>query len=96
MSLGRTDRNDLPIIEKNNRRDYVETTLRGALFASASIVCAVTAPASAQAAAQTRTFAIPAQSAETAIGLLGHQANVQIIASRKVTHAVRTNAVRGA
>ncbi|WP_343614794.1 TonB-dependent receptor [Novosphingobium sp.] len=73
----------------------LRTTLRGALFASASIVCAVTAPASAQAAAQTRTFAIEAQSAETAIGLLGHQADVQIIASRKVTHAVRTNAVRG-
>lgn len=73
----------------------LRTTLRGALFASTSIVCAVTAPANAEAAAQTRIFAIEAQSAETAIGLLGHQADVQIIASRKVTHAVRTNAVRG-
>lgn len=73
----------------------LRTTLRGALFASTSIVCVVTAPANAEAAAQTRTFAIEAQSADTAIGLLGHQADVQIIASRKVTHAVRTNAVRG-
>ncbi|MGG2362479.1 STN domain-containing protein, partial [Salmonella enterica] len=42
-----------------------------------------------------RQFAIPAQPAETAIGILGHQANVQIIASRNLTHAVRTNEVRG-
>ncbi|MDE1915479.1 MAG: TonB-dependent receptor [Sphingomonadales bacterium] len=59
----------------------------------------VAVPAAAQAAtqtiAQTRQFAIEAQSAETAIGLLGHQGDVQIIASRKLTRSVRTNAVRG-
>ncbi|GEO01021.1 hypothetical protein NSE01_28530 [Novosphingobium sediminis] len=52
-------------------------------------------PAVAQANAELRQFSIPAQSAESAIGLLGHQANVQIIASRKLTHTVRTNEVRG-
>ncbi len=71
------------------------TTLRGMLFASVSVVCVASIPAVAQANAELRQFSIPAQSAESAIGLLGHQANVQIIASRKLTHAVRTNEVRG-
>lgn len=71
------------------------TTLRGMLFASASVVSVASMPAVAQANAELRQFSIPAQSAESAIGLLGHQANVQIIASRKLTHAVRTNEVRG-
>jgi hypothetical protein len=71
------------------------TTLRGVLFASTSVACMATMPVAAQANTELRQFSIPAQSAETAIGLLGHQANVQIIASRKVTHAVRTNEVRG-
>ncbi len=71
------------------------TTLRGILFASASVVAVASMPAVAQANAELRQFSIPAQSAESAIGLLGHQANVQIIASRKLTHAVRTNEVHG-
>jgi TonB-dependent receptor len=71
------------------------TTLRGVLFASTGIVCMATMPVSAQATTEVRQFAIPAQPAETAIGILGHQANVQIIASRKLTRAVRTNEVRG-
>lgn len=71
------------------------TTLRGMLFASVSVVSVASMPAVAQANAELRQFSIPAQSAESAIGLLGHQANVQIIASRKLTHAVRTNEVRG-
>jgi hypothetical protein len=49
----------------------------------------------AHAAGQTRQFAIEAQSATTAIGALGHQGDVQIIAPRKFTQTVRTNAVRG-
>jgi hypothetical protein len=48
-----------------------------------------------QAAAQTRQFAIEAQPAETAISQLGRQGDIQIIAARRLTHAVRTNAVRG-
>lgn len=71
------------------------TTLRGVLFASASLVSVAAMPAVAQANTELRQFAIPAQPAETAIGILGHQANVQIIASRNLTHAVRTNEVRG-
>ncbi len=71
------------------------TTLRGVLFATTGIACMATMPVAAQANTELRQFAIPAQSAETAIGILGHQANVQIIASRKVTRAVRTNEVRG-
>lgn len=70
-------------------------TLRGALFASASIVCMVAMPAAAQAAAQTKQFSIEAQPAQTAIGLFGHQADVQIIAARRLTQSVRTNGVRG-
>lgn len=71
------------------------TTLRGALFASTGIVCLMAMPAAGQAATQTHPFAIPAQLAETAIGLLGHQADVQIIASHRATRSVRTNEVRG-
>ncbi|MFX8715943.1 STN domain-containing protein, partial [Acinetobacter baumannii] len=40
-------------------------------------------------------FSIEAQPAETAIGLLGHQADVQIIAARRLTQSVRTTGVRG-
>ncbi|MET3711583.1 TonB-dependent receptor [Sphingomonas trueperi] len=70
-------------------------TLRGALFASTSIVCMIAMPAAAQAATQTKRFSIDAQPAETAIGLFGHQADVQIIAARRLTQSVRTNGVRG-
>ncbi|WP_232492451.1 TonB-dependent receptor [Novosphingobium kaempferiae] len=69
------------------------STLRGALFTSVAIVCAVSS--TAQAAAQTRQFAIEAQPAETAITQLGRQGDIQIIAARRLTHAVRANAVRG-
>lgn len=68
-------------------------TLRGAWFASAAIVCTLSSPV--QAAAQTRQFAIDAQLAETAITQLGRQGDIQIIAARRLTHAVRANAVRG-
>lgn len=69
------------------------STLRGALFASSAIVCIAASPV--QAEAQTRQFAIEAQSAETAISQLGRQGDIQIIAARRLTRSVRTNAVRG-
>ncbi|RVU04144.1 TonB-dependent receptor [Novosphingobium umbonatum] len=69
------------------------STMRGAILASSALVAVVAMPA--QAAGQARQFAIEAQSATTAIGALGHQADVQIIAPRKFTQSVRTNAVRG-
>lgn len=71
------------------------SALRGLLIASTGIVTMMAVPVAAQAAVQTKQFAISAQSAETAIGLLGHQGDVQIIATRKLTHSVRTNDVRG-
>ena len=67
--------------------------IRSALLASSAIMCMVASPV--QAAAQTRQFAIEAQPAETAISQLGRQGDIQIIAARRLTHAVRTNAVRG-
>lgn len=69
------------------------STLRGALFASSAIVCMAASPVRAE--AQTRQFSIEAQSAETAISQLGRQGDIQIIAARRVTRTVRTNAVRG-
>ncbi|MEE4452147.1 TonB-dependent receptor [Novosphingobium resinovorum] len=69
------------------------STLRGALFTSSALVCMIASPV--QAAAQTRQFAIEPQMAETAISQLGRQGDIQIIAARRLTHAVRTNAVRG-
>jgi TonB-dependent receptor len=69
------------------------STLRGALFASSAIVCIAASPVRAE--AQTRQFSIEAQPAETAISQLGRQGDIQIIAARRLTHAVRTNAVRG-
>lgn len=73
----------------------MKSMIRSALHASTAVVCVAAMPAAAQAAEQMRPFSIAAQSAETAIGLLGHQADVQIIASRRLTQTVHTNAVRG-
>lgn len=69
------------------------STMRGVFLASSAMVVLAAMPA--HAAGQTRQFAIEAQSATTAIGALGHQGDVQIIAPRKFTQSVRTNAVRG-
>lgn len=69
------------------------SAMRGLLFASSAMVCMVAA--SGQASAQTREFAIDAQPAGSAISQLGRQADIQIIAARRITHSVRTNAVRG-
>lgn len=65
---------------------------RNALMASGAIVCmAVAAPA----AAQTKSFDVPAQSAQSAIAALGRQADIQIIAARRDTRGRSANAVRG-
>jgi len=69
------------------------STVRGALLVSSAIVCAAVSPARAE--AQVRQFSIEAQSADTAISQLGRQGGIQIVAARRVTRAVRTNAVRG-
>ncbi|WCT79524.1 TonB-dependent receptor (plasmid) [Novosphingobium humi] len=71
----------------------MHSTMRGVFLASSAMVVLAAMPA--HAAGQTRQFAIEAQSATTAIGALGHQGDVQIIAPRKFTQSVRTNAVRG-
>lgn len=62
------------------------------LFASSAIVAMV---AATPAMAQTRSFNVPAQSAETGIAALGRQADIQIVAARKFTKGKKTNAVRG-
>jgi TonB-dependent receptor len=62
-----------------------------ALFASTAVASALATPA----LAQTKHFAIPAQSAGTAIGMLGRQGDVQIVATRATTQTKRTNAVYG-
>lgn len=64
---------------------------RSARLVSSAIVCVMATPA----AAQTKSFDVPAQSAQSAIRQLGRQADVQIIAARKVTQGKQTKAVRG-
>lgn len=68
-----------------------KTMIRRALCSSTGLLCLMSAPAFAQA----RHFSITAQPAETAVGLLGRQGDVQIIAARKLTHAKQANAVQG-
>lgn len=65
---------------------------RAVLYATTGLACVWSMPA----AAQTKHFSIYAQPVESAVGLLGRQGDVQIIAARKVTRAKRTNAVNGA
>src|SRR4051812_28140868 len=62
-----------------------------ALFTSTALAAALATPA----LAQTKHFAIPAQSAGSAIGMLGRQGDVQIVAARTMTQTKRTNAVYG-
>jgi len=62
------------------------------LFMSTAIVAMV---AATPAMAQTRSFNVPAQSAETGISAFGRQAEIQIVAARKFTKGKKTNAVRG-
>lgn len=64
---------------------------RGIMLATTAIVCMVATPA----AAQERSFDIPAQSATTAVAAVARQANVQVFAARKHTRGKRANAVRG-
>jgi iron complex outermembrane receptor protein len=45
--------------------------------------------------AQVKSIDIPARSAQTAITMLGQQADIQIVAARRFTQAKNTNAVRG-
>lgn len=65
---------------------------RGLLATSAVVAMVAATPAMAQ----TRTFNVPAQSAETGIAAFGRQAEIQIVAARKFTKGKKTNAVRGA
>ncbi|OWR01156.1 hypothetical protein CDQ91_01660 [Sphingopyxis witflariensis] len=66
---------------------------RGALLASVAIVWV---GAASPAAAQSKTFAVPAQAAASGIAELGRQADIQIVAARRYTQNKRANAVRGA
>jgi outer membrane receptor protein involved in Fe transport len=61
------------------------------LYSSAIICVAISTPATAQA----KSFDIPTQSVDTAIGMLGRQADVQIMAARRATRGKQANAVRG-
>lgn len=65
---------------------------RNALLISSAIICVATAM---PAAAQTKSFDIPAQSVQSAVNQLGRQAEIQIIAARSVTRGARSNPVRG-
>jgi TonB-dependent receptor len=64
---------------------------RNALLVSSAIVCVMATPA----AAQSKSFDVPAQSLQSAVHQLGRQADIQIIAARKVTQGKQGNAVRG-
>jgi len=61
------------------------------LFASAAVLCGIAQPAFAQ----QKRFDVPAQPAETAIAMIGHQAGIQIVAARALTDGKKTPAVRG-
>ncbi|MDT9600107.1 TonB-dependent receptor [Sphingosinicella rhizophila] len=65
---------------------------RHALFATSALVCMA---AAMPAAAQVKSFDIPAQAAHSGISQLGRQADVQIGVARKDTSGKRTNAVKG-
>ena len=64
---------------------------RTALFVSSAMMCVAATPA----LAQTKALDVPAQPAATALGALGHQADVEIVGARRVTHGKQTNAVHG-
>ena len=64
---------------------------RATLIASTALVGTLATTAHAEA----KHFSIPAQPASTAIGQLGHQGDVQIVAAHKLMENKRTNAVNG-
>lgn len=64
---------------------------RATLVASTALVGTLATTAHAEA----KHFSIPAQPASTAIGQLGHQGDVQIVAAHKLMENKRTNAVNG-
>ncbi len=61
------------------------------LLLAAVASCVASVPVYAQA----KAFDVPAQEAASAIGLLGRQANIQIVAARVFSRGKRTNAVKG-
>jgi iron complex outermembrane receptor protein len=63
---------------------------RGILFATVSTVC-IAAPA----VAQTRQFDVPAQSLDRAVSALGRQADIQIVAVKKLTRGKSSRSVKG-
>lgn len=63
---------------------------QGALFA----VCA-TAAGISPAYAQAKLFDVPAQPVSSAVSLLGHQAEIQIVAAERLTNGKNANAVKG-
>lgn len=67
-------------------------TKRFSVTIAAAMTCAIAAPA----AAQVRSFNLPAQPAATAIPEFGRQAGVRILVSSDVLAGVRTSAVTGA
>ncbi len=64
---------------------------RNALLASSALIFMIETPAMAQ----TKSFDVPAQAVQSAIGALGRQADIQIIAARRITAGKAANAVRG-
>jgi TonB-dependent receptor len=67
----------------------------GSKYGMTSIVAVATVLVTAPAAAQTRSFNVPAQAAEKAIPLFAKQAGVPILASGKVVRGKQTRAVQG-
>jgi hypothetical protein len=65
--------------------------LRGALFASAAAMIIAATPV----CAEMRLFNLDAQPVQSAISEFGRQADVQIIAARKLTGGKAVNPVRG-
>lgn len=65
---------------------------RGLLTSSAIVAMASAAPAYAQ----TKSFDVAAQPAQTGVAVFGRQADIQIVAARKHTQGKQTNSVRGA
>ena len=70
---------------------YWNNAFRTALMGSVAAVVMVTQPA----AAQTKTFNIPAQDAATAIPAFVKQSGLQVLATASDLQGIRTNAVSG-
>lgn len=64
-------------------------------YLASAAALAISMPVAASAQGETRSFDVPAQSAQTAVTAIARQADVELLASGAIVKGVSTNAVRG-